>query len=52
MSNYSDIDKAISIFKKNSCPFELMHSVSTYPMRDQDANLNTIKTSEKNIIVT
>ena len=44
MSNYSDIDKAVNIFRKNSCPFELMHTISTYPMRDQDANLNTIKT--------
>jgi len=44
MSNYSDIEKAISIFNKKNCPFELMHTVSTYPMKDKDANLNLIKT--------
>lgn len=42
MSTYEDIDKAVDIFKKNGCPFELMHCVSTYPMNDIDANLNCI----------
>ena len=32
MSNYEIIDKAVSIFKSKKCPFELMHSVSVYPM--------------------
>ena len=32
------------IFKKNKCPFELMHCISTYPMEDSEANLNCIKT--------
>ena len=35
MSNYSDIDKAVEIFKKNSCEFELMHIVSTYPCPEE-----------------
>lgn len=42
MSSEKDIESAISIFKKNNCPFELMHCVSTYPMRTKDANLVTI----------
>ena len=42
MSTYEDIDKVVSIFRKSKCPFELMHCVSTYPMDDSDANLNTI----------
>tara|TARA_B100002019_G_scaffold293508_1_gene321735 strand:- start:3050 stop:3898 length:849 start_codon:yes stop_codon:yes gene_type:complete len=42
MSTYKDIDKAVSIFKKHNCPFELMHSVSTYPMKNKDANLKAI----------
>ena len=42
MTTYTDIEKAISIFKKADCPFELMHTVSTYPMKDEDANLNMI----------
>jgi N-acetylneuraminate synthase len=43
MSSKEDIDNAVKIFKKNNCSFELMHCVSTYPMKVQDANLLTIK---------
>ena len=42
MSTEQDIDKAVEIFKKNSCSFELMHCVSTYPMEPEMANLETI----------
>ncbi len=42
MSSKSDIDNAVEIFKKNKCSFELMHCISTYPMKSEDANLNTI----------
>ena len=44
MSTFKEIDRAIGIFKEAGCPFELMHCVSTYPMNDEDANLNRIKT--------
>lgn len=44
MSNISDIDKAVEVFKSANCSYELMHCVSTYPMDDEDANLNTIST--------
>jgi N-acetylneuraminate synthase len=44
MSQYKEIDQAIEIFSAAKCPFELMHCVSTYPMADEDANLNCIKT--------
>lgn len=44
MSTVEDIIKAVDIFRKANCPFELMHCISTYPMRDEDANLNAIKT--------
>jgi N-acetylneuraminate synthase len=44
MSTYEDIQNAVDIFRQASCPFELMHSVSTYPMRDEDANLRVINT--------
>lgn len=44
MSGYDDINIAVQIFKDASCPFELMHAVSTYPMNDEDANLLCIKT--------
>jgi N-acetylneuraminate synthase len=44
MTTYNDIQTAVDIFRKADCPFELMHTVSTYPMKDEDANLNMIKT--------
>jgi N-acetylneuraminate synthase len=44
MSSEQDIDRAVDIFKRKSCPFELMHCVSTYPMEDEDANLKRIVT--------
>lgn len=44
MSEIEQIDHAVEIFRNAGCPFELMHCVSTYPMDDEDANLNRIKT--------
>ena len=43
MSTYSSIDKAVEIFKKNNCNFELMHSVSTYPCSEDRLNLHLIE---------
>ncbi len=43
MSSLQDIEKAVEIFKKNKCSYELMHCVSTYPMKPEDANLRTIE---------
>ena len=42
MSTMEEIEKAIKIFRKADCPFELMHSVATYPMKVEDANLKMI----------
>ena len=47
MTTYDDIQKAVDIFREENCPFELMHTISTYPMKDEDANLNMIKTLRK-----
>ena len=44
MSTYEDIQQAVDIFRAANCSFELMHTVSTYPMRDEDANLLMINT--------
>lgn len=44
MSEIKDIDRAVQIFREAECPFELMHCISTYPMEDEEANLNCIKT--------
>ena len=43
MSTINDIDKAVKIFEENNCPYELMHSISTYPMKIENANLETIR---------
>ncbi len=42
MSEMNEIKEAVNIFNNYNCPFELMHTVSTYPMADKDANLNCI----------
>ncbi len=42
MSSLDIIDKAVQIFRDMKCSFELMHCVATYPMKDEDANLNCI----------
>ena len=42
MSTEDDITRAVEIFRKHNSPFELMHCVSTYPMKTEDANLKTI----------
>jgi N-acetylneuraminate synthase len=42
MSTMENIVNAVDIFKKNDCPFELMHCVSTYPCKPEDANLTAI----------
>tara|TARA_Y100000996_G_scaffold342891_1_gene280442 strand:+ start:707 stop:1540 length:834 start_codon:yes stop_codon:yes gene_type:complete len=44
LSTMKEIETAVNIFKENNCPFELMHCVSTYPMKVSDANLKTIIT--------
>lgn len=47
MSTMSDIEKAIKIFKKHNCPFELMHCHSAYPMPIEEANLKLISALRK-----
>ena len=47
MSTMEDIKKAVGVFRNRNCSFELMHAVSTYPMRAEHANLNVIKTLKK-----
>ena len=44
MTTYDDIQAAVDIFRKAKCSFELMHTISTYPMKVENANLNMIKT--------
>tara|TARA_Y100000768_G_scaffold388627_1_gene385718 strand:+ start:1725 stop:2564 length:840 start_codon:yes stop_codon:yes gene_type:complete len=44
MSTLEEIDKVVELFVKKNCKYELMHCNSSYPMRDEDANLNCMKT--------
>lgn len=44
MSDLKTIKKAVEIFKKAKCKFELMHCVSTYPAQDNSLNLKAIQT--------
>jgi len=44
MSTFDELDNAVDIFKKAGCEFELMHCVSTYPMKKEEANLKMIQT--------
>jgi N-acetylneuraminate synthase len=43
MSDYLIIDKAVQIFKKHNCSFELMHTVSAYPCPEDQLNLHLIQ---------
>lgn len=47
MCTMKDIEKAVKIFKKYDCPFELMHCHGSYPMKLDEANLMMIKTLQK-----
>ncbi len=44
MVTISEIENLISIFKSHNCPLMLMHTVSTYPSKLEDLNLNCIQT--------
>ena len=47
MSTMEQIKQIVEIFRKKSCPFELMHSNSSYPMKLKEANLKCITTLKK-----
>ena len=47
MCTFKEIDKAVEIFEKQNCKFELMHTVSAYPFKDEMANLNLINILSK-----
>ena len=42
MSSIKQISDAVKIFRRYKCPFELMHSHSSYPMPEKEANLRVI----------
>jgi len=47
MSTMNQIKEVVEIFRKYECPFELMHSNSSYPMELEEANLSCITTLRK-----
>ena len=47
MSILEEIDRAVDIFRKKGCPFELLHCNSSYPMQDEEVNLKVIETLRK-----
>ena len=42
MSHLKELDEVVALFRKADCPCELMHCNSTYPMPEDQANLNVI----------
>ena len=44
MHTLEEIDKAVELFRKAACPFEIMHCNSRYPMPDEEANLRVMET--------
>ena len=46
-STYKDIDWVVNEFKSRQTPFTLMHSVSTYPCKDEDCNIKMVQTLAK-----
>ena len=44
MSTLEEIKDAIDIFRNTNCPFELLHTNSSYPMKIEEANLKCRQT--------
>jgi len=42
MATLEELDEVVELFHKAGCPIELLHCNSTYPMREEDANLRCI----------
>ena len=47
MSTMEEISDAVKIFREHECPFELLHTNSSYPMKLEEANLRCIETLRK-----
>lgn len=44
MCSWEQIDRMVDIFRTANCPVHLMHTVSTYPAKEEDLNLKMILT--------
>lgn len=47
MTNEEEIREAIGIFENENVPYAILHCVSSYPAKDEDANLKVINTLKK-----
>jgi len=47
MVTFEQIDRAVEIFKKHSCPYSIMHCVSLYPCPVENCNISVIETLKK-----
>lgn len=47
LSTMDQVKQAVKIFREKNCPFELMHTNSSYPMKLEEANLRCIQTLKK-----
>jgi N-acetylneuraminate synthase len=47
MSTMKEISDAVNIFRDHECQFELMHTNSSYPMKEEEANLLCIPMLKK-----
>ena len=47
MCTEKDITNAVRIFKRNKCKYILMHSISTYPAKENELNLSYIEVLKK-----
>lgn len=43
MAEIDDIDRCVQIFKNESCPIILLHTISTYPASEAELNLRNIQ---------
>ena len=49
MSNFVDIKRAVNaIEKENNKKISILHRITDYPSKIEDANLNVLKTLKKN----
>ena len=42
MATLPELDEVVNLFRQANCPIELFHFNSTYPMKEEDANLRCI----------
>lgn len=46
MCTLEQLDQAVDLFRGRNCPVTLMHTVSVYPCKEEDLNLNVMRTLE------